>query len=378
MVDEDQYGLLDAVAKTSPITADDLLVAGFRQIVEFVEERGRHPDASTSDVTEMKLGVRLAALSASDEHRDALAAHDTHGLLVPPVVPTSLAEIFAADDLGILDDDAADSIRTLVHVPKSQTMPTKIAQRRPCDDFDAFRPRFEACQRDLRAGSRKLLPFAKPSQIEAGKFFVLNGVLVYVDRLGDRVANEIGKSNARTRCIFENGTESDLLLQSLASNLYKDGRRVTDPNDLILERMGLAPETKMGSVYVLRTLSTDPQLAAFSDLHKIGSTSGTVEARVAGAINDPTFLHAPVEVLAEYEMPAVATRIIEGRLHKFFSAACVDMWFERNGIDVASPQEWFDVPIQLIDEAIDLIQAETIGAFAYDAVSRAIVLESGR
>jgi hypothetical protein len=45
------------------------------------------------------------------------------------------------------------------------------------------------------------------------------------------------------------------LLQSLASNLYKGGKRVTDLDDDALdaveERLTLAAETEMASVYVL-------------------------------------------------------------------------------------------------------------------------------
>ena len=83
--------------------------------------------------------------------------------------------------------------------------------------------------------------------------------------MGELELDQVRKANARTRCIFENGTESNLLMQSLASNLYKDGRRVTEPNEVTLERMGLETETKMGHIYVLRSLSDDPQLAAFGE-----------------------------------------------------------------------------------------------------------------
>ncbi len=115
-------------------------------------------------------------------------------------------------------------------------------RRRPClsRSLDAgqlrtsssFEPLFKQCHADLRSGARKLLPFKNPSEIEVGKLFVLNGVLLYVAEMGERELDKIRKANARTRCIFENGTESDLLMQSLASNLYKDGRRVTEPNEV--------------------------------------------------------------------------------------------------------------------------------------------------
>ena len=78
-------------------------------------------------------------------------------------------------------------------------------------------------------------------------------------------------------------------MQSLASNLYKDGRRVTEPNEVTLERMGLEPDTKMGYVYVLRSLSEDEQLARSLTPHKIGFTTRTVSSG-SRAPSSTTFL----------------------------------------------------------------------------------------
>ena len=192
--------------------------------------------------------------------------------------------------------------------------------------------------------------------------------------MGELELDEVRKANARTRCIFENGTESNLLMQSLASNLYKDGRRVTEPNEPTLERMGLETETEMGHIYVLRSLSDDPQLEAFESVHKIGSTSQAVEQRIAGAARDATFLGAPVETVATYALSAVAARQVEAILHTFFSSARLDIWFEQRNQSVVEAKEWFDVPLPAIDEAIELINAETIGSYEYDSGKRDIRL----
>ncbi|MFX8215234.1 GIY-YIG nuclease family protein, partial [Acinetobacter baumannii] len=68
-------------------------------------------------------------------------------------------------------------------------------------------------------------------EIEAGGFFILNGVMVYVAEVRDpHIRN--GKRNARLRLIFDNGTEGQNLLRYLATQLYKhpNGRRISDPN----------------------------------------------------------------------------------------------------------------------------------------------------
>ena len=205
---------------------------------------------------------------------------------------------------------------------------------------------------------------------------MLNGVLLYVADVGKLTSDDIGKSNARTRCIFENATESDLLLQSLASNLYKGGSLVTEPDADTRARIGLDPDTKMGSVYVLSSMSTDEQVSGIQDLHKIGSTSLSMDHRLSGASNSPTFLNAPVNVVAEYRLPAAAVRAVETMLHRFFAVARLDVWFEPNGTNVAEADEWFDVPLTVINEAIELIQAETISAFQYDRELRRIELRS--
>lgn len=379
---DDEHGLLDVKPKAAPTTPEDRLRANFNEIVEFVREHGREPQKNPKDMTETRLAMRLKAIAGNEEQYEALREFDEMQLLVPPEPPENIEAALESDPFGLLGgatetDEEATDIFALKHVPevaKSQTMPDLIAKRQPCADFAQFEPLFKQVHDDLRTGRRRLLPFKNPRQIEAGKFFVLNGMLVFVAELDQLEYNEIQKANARTRSIFENGTESSLLMQSLASNLYKDGRRVTEPNDETLERMGLDPDTKMGSIYVLRSLSTDPKIAPYPNLHKIGHTAQTVERRVAQAVKHATFLNAPVEIIAEYELPAVAAPKVEAMLHRFFASARLDIWFERDGFAVADANEWFDVPLPIIDEAIQLIQAETISIHAYNAETQAIVL----
>ena len=88
--------------------------------------------------------------------------------------------------------------------------------------------------------------------------------ITYVAEVGEKEMKN-GKVNARLRCIFENGTESDMLLRSLATELYKDetGRRILDPTEKALEALELiqAEDKKSGYLYVLQSLSTVPEIA---------------------------------------------------------------------------------------------------------------------
>jgi hypothetical protein len=382
MVAEDEFGLLKAPENRAVLTADQRLAASFQEITDFVQLHGRQPERNPADMTEARLAMRLKAIAEDEERASELRPIDEYGLLgdAPPEVeistepPASIDEAIANDPFGLLDD--ADGIFELTHIPKTQTMPEQIARRKPAEDFEQFEPLFQQCHADLRSGVRKLLPFKRPSEIQVGKLFVLNGVLLYVAEMGTRELDKIRKANARTRCVFENGTESDLLMQSLASNLYKDGRRVTEPNEVTLERMGLAPSTKMGYVYVLRSLCEDEQLTRFADAHKIGFTTGTVEQRTSAAQKHSTFLNAPVEEVAAYKLPAAAAAVVESLLHKFFASARLDVWFDRNGTTVAEANEWFDVPLAAIDEAITLIENDAITSYEYDRDHRSIRIAS--
>lgn len=379
MVAEDELGLLIPVPKHQPTTTEDRLLAGFLEIVAFVELHERSPETDTDDVTEFQLATRLQAICADDDQRNHLRVHDTHGILHEPAPPETMEDMLSNDPLGLLTTDdshstSEDSIFDLVHVPAEQAPPDKVAKRRPCPDFEQFADNFIACHEDLASGRRQLRRFRNPSNIEAGKYFVQSGVLVYVAEANDLYPHpDTGGLDGRIRCIYENGTEADLLLRSLARSLYDDGRIVTEPDDLIAERMGLEPSTKLGRIYVLGTKSQDPQLTEIPFLHKIGSTTQSVERRVANAPNDATFLNADVEILAEYELPAVAIRKFESALHKFFAAARLDMWLNQadKSVDIT---EWFSVPLPAIDKAIELISNETVGLYRYDRGEKRILL----
>ncbi len=374
MLTEDEFGLLEPSVKAPAPTPEDRLAAAYEEILEFTRQHGRPPAKDPTNIAEFKLAMRLEAMCADDNQRQQLEPLDELGLLNEPEPPATIDDAIADDPFDLLS--SRDDLFDLQHVPKNQTMPDKVARREPAKDFEAFRQLFVDCHADLRAGRRKLLAFKNPSEIERGKFFVLNGVLLYVANVGEAEFAKSNKgNNARTRCIFENGTESDLLLLSLGRNLYKDGRRVTEPNEVTLERMGLQADTRMGYVYVLRSLSDDPQLALFAGVHKIGFTTRTVADRLAGAETYTTFLGAPVEEVARYTLPAIAAQQVEALLHDFFGSARLDIWFEREGKVVSEANEWFDVPRDTIDEAIELINAETIGNYEYARDERAIRLK---
>ena len=107
----------------------------------------------------------------------------------------------------------------------------EIADRKPCEDFDAFKLLFDQVRGDLSSGLRVTRPFGQYATIEVGHWFILGGQTAYVAEEGEFDSPQ-GKKDARLRVIFSNGTESNLLRLSLARALYKDetARRITDPD----------------------------------------------------------------------------------------------------------------------------------------------------
>lgn len=373
MIAEDALGLLELPVKALAMTTDERLAASFDEITDFVRAHGREPAPRSSDVAEIKLHARLQALRDNDEARDALADRDDFSLLVEPEAPASVAQAAADDPLGLLDA-AAEDVFTLRHVPKAPAaQPDRVAQRKGCEDFDLFEPLFKRCHAELRAGTRKVVRFRNEQEIRENAFYVHRGVLTYVAEEGERRL-EHGRPNARLRCIFENGTEADLLLRSFASQLYRFGRQVTDPVEATNDAVEMQLDGRTGYVYVLRSLSKDPAVQAIPDLHKIGFTTSDVAQRTGGASRHSTFLGAAVEEVLIYEMPAAMARGVEKLLHRFFALARIDAWFEHDGVSTAEVREWFSVPLDMIDEAIDLLQAESIESYKYDPGTRAIQL----
>jgi hypothetical protein len=375
VLQNDPLGLLGDVKPKNPVlTEKDRLVTSFEEINAFLDEHGREPQREVSNMHEMKLFSRLKGIRKNPEKTAALEKHDRHGLLLGAENPEigSLDDILNEDVLGLLDDDAED-IFTLKHVPKETTMPDYVARRKSCEDFDRFKPLFEACQKDLRESKRELYPFKDEQQIHEGYFFVLHGVLLYVESVGKRERIK-GKTNARLRCIFENGTESDMLLRSLAAELYKDGRRVSEYEDRLYEQFYSVndEDSETGYIYILKSLSDDPRIRDRENLYKIGYSRTPVEERIKNAANETTYLMAPVKIVAEYQTYNLNPQKFEQLLHNFFGHVCLNIdIFDTEG-NRHAPREWFEVPLPVVDEAIKYILSGEIVAYRYDAQKKVI------
>jgi hypothetical protein len=384
ILEDDPLGLLDIKPKASSvISADERLIASFEEINAFVGEYNREPTASRN-ISERKLHSRLNGLRENPEKAASLLEFDHFNLLadvempqpvgISPIEIKTVEDVMAVDPLGLLGDD--EDIFTLKNIPESIAMPNNIAKRKPCEDFQRFEPLFKQCQAELQSGKRELRKFTGEQQISTGHFFVLHGVMVYVAAVGDRQRNK-GKVNARLHCVFENGTESDMLLRSLATELYKDenGRRVLNLDEDLFNLVEQVTEQDQptGILYVLRSLNDNPKIKALDNLYKIGYSSQPVKQRIQNAAQEPTYLMADVEVVTEYQTYNLNPQKLELLLHTFFAEACLDFdVFDKNG-KRHTPREWFIAPLSTIETAIQLLINGEIVNYQYDIQEQEIV-----
>lgn len=379
ILDDDDLGLLNIKPKRSSITVDERLLQSFQQINDFYRQHGKEPESNPSNILEFQLFNRLKGLRASKEKCEALQEVDEFNLLtfIEPEKPiTSVADIFSDDSFGLLDDEA-ESIFDLKHVPKSpMEMPEKIAQRKRCKDFDLFEHLFKQCHAELTSGVREARQFTGEQQIKPGHFFVLHGVMVYVSEVGEKEVKN-GKVNARLRCIFENGTESNMLLRSLATELYKDetGRRILDHHEKALDALEQiqAEDEKTGYLYVLQSLSQQADIASIKNLFKIGYSTVPVQERIKNAAEEPTYLMAPVKVVEVFECYNLNPQKFELLLHTFFGKACLNVdVFDKTGKRF-SPREWFVAPLHIIEAAANMLINGEIVNYRYDPDSSGII-----
>lgn len=373
----DELGVEVEVKRESARTPrEERIIAGFEEIQRFYEQHGRAPQhGEERDIFERLYAVRLDRLRAQQDCRDLLAPLDHQGLLLGGAAPSAVSDDLDDDallaELGV-DSDEQSGITELRHVRSAteRREAEEIAHRDKCKDFDRFKPLFAKIQEELDSGVRQTRRFELKAEIQAGSWFILEGQKAYVAEKAEQFTNPQGRTDARLRVIFDNGTESGLLMRSLQRALNKDetGRRITDPvAGPLFSGEQTEDDQASGTIYVLRSKSDHPVVAANRDLvHKIGVTNMSVEQRIAGAHLQPTFLMAGVDVVATYKLFNVNRTKLENVLHRVFGAAQLRIEIlDRFGKPVV-PQEWFMVPRFIIDEAVEKIKAGTIIDFVYD------------
>ena len=396
--EEDDLGLLDVQPLKVKSAPTDLIGTHFSEIAAFYEQHGRLPEeGSNVPLNEKLLSRRLKGILANPAQCEHLQAQDELGLLNRAVnwpggsclidesepvacvnkseLVTSLADIFADDDDGLLDFDEPD-IFTLRHISaEKKEQPDEIARRQPCTDFPRFAPLFTAFHDGLKSGAFGLERFTHKLKITAGDFFILNGLLGYVDSVGERLEQYSGY-NARLYLVFENGTEMHMLYQSLTHGLVRDkeGRKAQLNGQSMQPSLATVPT---GVVYILKTLSRDPALAPYKpNLYKIGFTETSVEERIKNAELDSTFLEAPVQIVAINQCFNLNAQKLEALVHGFFAPRRLNVKLKSHSGQIYTPKEWFNVPLESALAVIQYIVDGSISQYRLDNTTGKVLSKS--
>lgn len=401
----DPQGLLHVKPKSQHAKKpDEKLLASFEEINHFVQTYHREPHADLKDMNEYLLHERLKGLRKDAEKVEKLKPYDVHELLpmleanqaqepamsyAKPKELNSFDDIFADDSLGLFGDDDDLGLFAFKHIPReSERAETDfVAKRKPIKEakFKAYKERFEQVHRDLKEGKRMLVEFKDVDKnLKEGQFYVLNGVLLYLESVDygrendDLKVSTAKRKDGRTEIIFENGTKSNMFYRSLSKMLYDGGRIVTQTleeveTDLLLNANIIGKEDEAaGYIYVLRSQSRDPKIAGIRNLFKIGYSKLEVEERIKNAEKEPTYLMAPVHIKGAWKCFNMNPQKFEQLLHNFFGKTCVELdVFDEKG-KRHTPREWFIAPFEVIEQAIELIINGKIVKYKYNIAKEVI------
>jgi hypothetical protein len=359
---------------------EERIIAGFEEIQRFTEKHGRAPQHGEGrDIFERLYAVRLDRLRALPDCRALLDPLDHQGLLTgASTVAGPLDESFDIDDLAaeLADFVDADDITVLRHVRTNaeKRAAEEIEQREKCEDFELYEPLFKSVKQDLKSGVRKTMNFQSQAKameaIQQGAYYILNGQIAYIADIGEDFTTQYDRRDSRLLVIFDNATESKILLRSFQRALHRDetARIITDPDAGPLFNEHLEEgDIESGTIYVLRSLSDHSYVAQHREIiHKLGVTGGRVETRIANAENEATYLLAKVQVVATYKLAGINRTRMENLFHRLFAPARLNITINDRFGRPVQPEEWFLVPLFVIDEAVARIKDGSITDYVYD------------
>lgn len=357
----------DETAPPKRATSSDKLIAGFQQISDFYGVNGRLPE---DNAEESKLYHMFKGILSNESKIERCRPFDEYGILPPSktVVKEPAEEyvkelteeeqldaIFNDPLLADIEDDADLGLFDIPAYMRERLKARKeaeyVGERKPCDDFEHYSAGFKEIHDGLNSGKYRLVKFSD-EHLKVGRYFIEDGIIGFLAAFENDGKNRLGRIDGRTRVIYENGAEADMKFRTITKNLSVTGYSIVDCSDLTTEELEryftlTDSDVECGTIYVLRSKSTRPEIAAIPNLYKIGFTVTSVESRIANAKNEPTYLCADVEVVATWKVYNVKSSIFESLIHKLFNNVRLQI-----NVDGHRPKEWFIVPFPIIEKAI--------------------------
>jgi len=376
--ENDDSKILNLTLQNIALNETGNLIEAFTQINDFYRKNNREPNP-LNKISERRLSNILNEIKSDFSKKKKLKQHDQFNLLGEIKEIDSLEDIFKNDFNNILDTSLEDELLNIKSFDIERAKADFVAKRKPCKNFEDYKLFFKKIQSELKSNNRKILEF-KDIDLNEGNFFVLDGMVLLLEKIEDKnikiFEGKTGdkRNDPRTRCIFENGLESNMYLRSLQKLLYKNGKRISETQEEALEIFdkNLGSTNISGYVYVLKSLSDKHQIKNVPNLYKIGFSKNKVIERVKNAINETTFLNADVEIISETPISGFNPSKIENIIQSFFSKRKMDIEvIDKNGKKV-KPDEWFSVPINIIHQAVDLLRNNNLSGHRYNEIKNTI------
>lgn len=342
----------------------------FQEIIDWIKNHGGKEPEKSRDMTERKLYSRLKGYRDKPEMINKLAEIDELNLFDSknPVLenliknPESLDDILN-DDTLFENKDKVNSLLDLSRYKRTINAADKYSVRKRVSHFERYEPLFKLVQKEIANGTRKIIPVDTEKNIIPGKFYIDNGILLYVLSVGEYYIDKNGYRNAKLHLIYENGTENKgILLRSFASNLFdktRHGRMVTEVMSDVMGETTVEERTveylTTGYIYVVKSLSSSPEISKYQNLYKIGFASGSVKKRISNAENEATYLYAPVRIIATWEVQNFSARKLETALHHSFADKQLQISVPTANGKLEHPKEWYIVSLDEIKATINEI-----------------------
>ena len=374
--ESDQFGLLKRRAVEKPTSEQIPLVNAFEEIVAFYEEHGRLPDCNKESLREFQLYHRYNAICRDMGKLSFLQRYDLNNILEDKTGDVATIDRLQKEDVhGLLAAEPLEIFK-LKHIQERLT-PEYISRRKFCHDFIKHETRFKEIADDLRSRRRKLVNYTSDF-LQPGRFYVLGGIILYLESVDGNSEEYDYKSGSRVRfdgrttIIFDNGTTSDMLFRSLDKALQKDGfaiseRSVTDKENVSISN----DDVQNGYIYILRTKNNN--LTKYKNLYKIGCTAGAVNERIKNAVKEPTYLFSEVEVVSALRCYNIVPEELEDKMHSFFDSQRLNTEIYDKDNHLFRPREWFVVNIDSIKEAVKLILEGVQDDYYYNPTIQQIV-----
>ena len=389
---DDTFGILDTKAKAPQVKTDeDRLIDEFEEINVFFDQNHREP--SQGSMSEYALMARLKKVRNDEVIKKTLKPFDRYNLLGHVDIDSPTLEDVLNDDSGILDTSDDLSIFKYLHIPKEEDRAKTdfMAKRKPLGDreFAPYEKMFHKVHQEIKDGKRKIIEFKNvDDELEAGRFYFIDGVMIFLESTEESrkdsnlKSSMINRKDGRTRTIFENGTVSNMYYRSVSKAIYNGGAKMVSE----LNRAGQLDafdttenindeDESSGWIYILKSKSQRPEIKDRQNLYKIGFSSTPVEERIKNAKNEATYLYDDVAIVETYQIYNLNAKKFEQLIHKVFASACLDIEFDTKDNLRVNPREWFIVPKDVIEEAIQLIVSGEIVNYYYENKTKQLILK---